>query len=275
MRSESSATSKATFDKQELEHLKSKQQVPKITPSTVRANSESTDSSLPKPLINHITKLIISYNQLSEIQQTAMLAKLELALSEWNTPTVSSPPPIATEINLTTSQQQALIKLKEFTTNKNTRYFRLIGYAGTGKSFLTAEFIKWLKCKKIDYAVAAPTNKAAKNIKLIGEQVGMTINAMTVAQLLGQQPRLNETTGIEEFTVKSKLKLDFEMIIIDEFSMISSTNFTELAKAIGAKTKVLFVGDAAQLPPVGEPEPIVSTTPLITNESILTEIVRY
>ena len=276
VRSEPGATSEiAMFDEQELEHLKSKRQVPKITHPTVPANPESTEPSLPKPLLDHITKLIISYNQLSQTQQIAMLAKLELALSKWNTQTASSPPPIATEISLTTSQQQALIKLKEFTTSKNTRYFRLIGYAGTGKSFLIAEFIKWLKVKKSDYAVAAPTNKAAKNIKLIGEQVGMTINAMTVAQLLGQQPRLNETTGLEEFTVKSKLKLDFEMIIIDEFSMISSTNFADLAKAMGVKTKVVFVGDAAQLPPVGESEPIVSTTPLITNESLLTEIVRY
>ena len=92
VRSEPSATSKAMFDKQELEHLKSKRQAPKITHPTVRANPESTDLSLPKPLINHITKLIISYNQLSEPQQTAMLAKLELALSEWNTPTVSGSP---------------------------------------------------------------------------------------------------------------------------------------------------------------------------------------
>ena len=187
VRSEPGATSEiAMFDEQELEHLKSKRQVPKITHPTVPANPESTEPSLPKPLLDHITKLIISYNQLSQTQQIAMLAKLELALSEWNTQTASSPPPIATEISLTTSQQQALIKLKEFTTSKNTRYFRLIGYAGTGKSFLIAEFIKWLKVKKSDYAVAAPTNKAAKNIKLIGEQVGMTINAMTVAQLLGQ-----------------------------------------------------------------------------------------
>jgi DNA replication protein DnaC len=276
VRSEPGITSEiAMFDEQELEHPKSEPQVPKIKPITVQANAELTDKSLPKLLISYITKLIISHNKLSEIQQRAMLVKLELALSEWNTETAPSPPSISTEISLTTSQQQALIKLKEFATSKNIRYFRLIGYAGTGKSFLIAEFIKWLKVKKIDHAVAAPTNKAAKNIKLIGEKAGVTVNAMTVAQLLGQQPRLNEATGIEEFTVKSKLKLDFNIIIIDEFSMISSTNFTELEKAIGVKTKVVFVGDAAQLPPVGESEPIVSTTPLIANESILTEIVRY
>jgi UvrD-like helicase C-terminal domain/AAA domain len=57
--------------------------------------------------------------------------------------------------------------------------------------------------------------------------------------------------------------------------MVSSSNFAEMEKALGAKTKVLFVGDAAQLPPVGESEPIVATTPLITHEATLTEVIRY
>ena len=35
------------------------------------------------------------------------------------------------------------------------------------------------------------------------------------------------------------------------------------------------MGDAAQLPPVGESEPIVATTPLITQEATLTEVIRY
>jgi hypothetical protein len=233
---------------------------------------------LTKPLENYLHKLLFLHDKLNRSQQTAMLAKLDLALAEWDLEileTAPPPPSRSTKIQLTNSQQQAFVKLKAFADSKTIRYFRLVGYAGTGKSFLIAEFIKWLKLQQIDYVVAAPTNKATKNIKSIADIAGVTINAMTVAQLLGQQPRLNEETGIEEFTIKSKAKLDFDIVIIDEFSMVSSTNFTEMEKAIGTKTKVLFVGDAAQLPPVGESEPIVSITPLITHEAALIEVVRY
>ncbi len=233
-------------------------------------------------LENYIARVVDLHEKLDRSQQQAMLKKLDLALTEWDCITTASPTTIlkpnqtkAAKIKLTASQQQALSQLQEFATSKTIRHFRLVGYAGTGKSFLIAEFIKWLKLQEIDYAVAAPTNKATKNIRSIADLAGVKINAMTVAQLLGQQPRLNEETGIEEFTIKSKSKLDFDIVIIDEFSMVSSTNFTELEKAIGPTTKVLFVGDAAQLPPVGESEPIVSTTPLITHEATLVEVVRY
>ncbi len=230
---------------------------------------------LTKALEDYIYKLIVVHEKLNSAQQKTLLSKLDRSLSEWNLESPSTPSVKSSDSKLTASQQQAFIKLQEFAKSKTIRYFRLVGYAGTGKSFLIAEFIKWLKSQQIDYAVAAPTNKATKNIKSIAELAGVSINAMTVAQLLGQQPRLNEETGLEEFTIKSKSKLEFEIVIIDEFSMVSSTNFTELEKAIGAKTKVLFVGDAAQLPPVGESEPIVAITPLISHQATLIEVVRY
>jgi hypothetical protein len=237
---------------------------------------------------SYVGRLVEVHEKLNRSQQQAMLVKLGIALAEWDLSADSLPSSgVKTtkltpsklsgskETKLTASQQQAFIKLQAFAKSKSIRYFRLVGYAGTGKSFLIAEFIKYLKQTEIDYAVAAPTNKATKNIKSIADIAGVKINAMTVAQLLGQQPRLNEETGLEEFTIKSKAKLKFDMIVIDEFSMVSSSSFEELQKAITAKTKVLFVGDAAQLPPVGEPEPIVSTTPLISHEAALTEVVRY
>ena len=48
-----------------------------------------------------------------------------------------------TIITLTNSQQQALNKLKQFI-KSNQQHFRLTGYAGTGKSFLIAQVMKWL-----------------------------------------------------------------------------------------------------------------------------------
>lgn len=231
---------------------------------------------LTKALEDYIYKLIVVHAELNHQQQKELLAKLDTALSEWNVESIPSTPAVKLiDSKLTTSQQQGFVKLQEFAKSNSIRYFRLVGYAGTGKSFLIAEFIKWLNAHKISYEVAAPTNKATKNIKSIADIAGVKINAMTVAQLLGQQPRLNEETGLEEFTIKSKAKLTCDIVIIDEFSMVSSNSFAELEKAITAKTKVLFVGDAAQLPPVGESEPIVAISPLISHEATLIEVIRY
>ncbi len=74
-------------------------------------------------------------------------------------------------------------------------YFRLTGYAGTGKSFLIVQLMKWLLNQKINFVGGSPTNKAVKNLKQMASEAQVSIEAHTVAQLLGQQPELNEETG--------------------------------------------------------------------------------
>ena len=59
--------------------------------------------------------------------------------------------------------------------------------------------------------------------------------------------------------------------------MVNQDNFKEIVTAARSSllTKVVFVGDAAQLPPVKEKEPIVATSELIERDTTLTEVVRY
>ncbi|MDJ0570351.1 MAG: AAA family ATPase, partial [Pleurocapsa sp. MO_192.B19] len=193
---------------------------------------------------------------------------------------------------LTTAQQQALSKLKSFIQEEATpesnsvarvvrseeRFFRLSGYAGTGKSFLICHLMEWLRSGDFEFVAAAPTNKAAKNLKQVAISIGISIDVKTVAQLLGQQPEINKETGLEEFTSTGEAKFDdYEVIIIDEFSMISKGNFAEIVEAVALtmNTKVVFVGDAAQLPPVKEQKPIVAVSDYIDSMATLDEIVRY
>jgi len=177
---------------------------------------------------------------------------------------------------LTTSQTQAFSDLQKFIKGGD-RYFRLTGYAGTGKSFLICHLWRYLKGEKIKCIAGSPTNKAAKNLSKIARDLGIDLEATTIAKLLGQQPEINPDTGKEEFIALLDVELDkYDLIVLDEFSMISKDIFAEIHKAIApTKTKVIFVGDAAQLPPVGEPEPVVAITPKITSSATLTEIVRY
>ena len=138
--------------------------------------------------------------------------------------------------------------------------------------------MEWLRSESFEFVAAAPTNKAAKNLKQVAMSIGISIDVKTVAQLLGQQPEINEETGLEEFTSTGEPKFDdYEVVIVDEFSMINRSNFEEIVSAVSStiNTKVVFVGDAAQLPPVKENSPIVAVSEHIDSMATLTEIVRY
>ena len=177
------------------------------------------------------------------------------------------------KVTLTDSQSKAVEKLKAFV-NSNEKYYRLTGYAGTGKSFTIAQFMQWLQKQKINFVAGSPTNKAVKNLVKLASENNITIEAHTVAQLLGQQPELNEATGKEEFVTGDSTIGDYDLVIIDEFSMISEANFQDIDYEVSHRdTKVIFVGDPAQLPPVGAKYPIVAKFPM--GEATLSEVVRY
>lgn len=172
-------------------------------------------------------------------------------------------------------QQLAAFKALQSFVDSNSQFFRLTGYAGTGKTFLVIEFVKWLKANNTKFVVAAPTNKAAKNIEKMAQASGIVLEAETIARLLGQIPEIDEI-GREKFVSKKGCSLsDYEVAIIDEYSMIGKDNFTEICFQVGASTKVIFVGDDAQLPPIGEKVSTVSLSGVISAYAALTEIVRY
>ncbi|MEM8831562.1 MAG: AAA family ATPase [Cyanobacteria bacterium P01_G01_bin.19] len=178
---------------------------------------------------------------------------------------------------LTAAQQVALDRLKSFLSSSNS-FFRLDGYAGTGKSFLICHLMEWLESHELAFVVAAPTNKAAKNLEQVAISVGITVDVKTVAQLLGQQPEINEETGQEEFTTNNEAEFDdYDVVIIDEFSMIDRSNFDAIIDAVNLTidTKIIFVGDSAQLPPVKEDNSIVASSEHIDDSATLDEIVRY
>ena len=81
----------------------------------------------------------------------------------------------------------------------------------------------------------------------------------------------------EEFITKGTDSIGgYQVALIDEFSMISKSNFKDINQAVWhTPTKVIFVGDGAQLPPVGESEPIIATHEYIKDEATLSSVVRY
>lgn len=133
------------------------------------------------------------------------------------------------------TEEQA--KVSEYMCKNNI--VMLVGNAGSGKSSSTSAFVEMLKYYKKDYSIFAPTGRAAKVIaNFTGE------NAMTIHRGLGHIPPNMWTYNEENILTK-------DVVIIDEFSMCDIYLFKHLLEAIDFnKTKLLLIGDDAQIPSV-------------------------
>jgi len=234
-----------------------------------RQYKQAVDSGSDQAWVEYWSQILAQTNQ-QPASQPEESPKQE-ACSERVSNHASATPSVTSE--LTAGQIEAMELLKAFVSSKE-KFFRLTGYAGAGKSFLICHFMQWLQQQKISFTAGSPTNKAAKNLSSIAQESGLSFEATTLAKLLGQQPELDETTGKEKFTSLAKVTIDnYEVVILDEFSMISKSNFDEIRKAIQwTETKVIFVGDAAQLPPVGDQNQLLLPLQQLKNKPPLNKL---
>ena len=146
-------------------------------------------------------------------------------------------------------------------------FFALSGFAGTGKTFLMREVIKRFAASHAQFAFTAPTNKAAKVLR------GVTGSACTIYSLLGL--RIEKNGELKELvTGKSPIELDsLDAVFLDEASMINQNLMKVLREESKRNAfKVIFMGDSAQLPPVGE---VTSPVWQLDNGAMLTQVMRH
>lgn len=122
----------------------------------------------------------------------------------------------------------------------------LSGKAGTGKSYITREFIKKSKDAGKNILVCAPTGIAALNVG--GATLHRTFRVPTEIITPG-----NECDNKKNMKVIDKA----DIILIDEISMCRTDLFSFIGRSIfssqertGRKKQVVVVGDFFQLPPV-------------------------
>ena len=176
-------------------------------------------------------------------------------------------------MNLNDGQTAAFLDIQEWLTNGTTPYYFLSGQAGTGKTALAYFIKRWAEENEGMWVhVTATTNKAAAVLTAtlpMGEEAG------TIYSLLSLRVMNNFDTG-KQYLQKTKAPSSLEygsLVMVDEASMVDPELMDHLNNATkDFNLKVLFIGDAYQLPPVN-----AGTMP-VTSEHIpvsyLTEIMR-
>jgi ATP-dependent exoDNAse (exonuclease V) alpha subunit len=171
-------------------------------------------------------------------------------------------------------QYEGLSKIRQWLYSKDVdskKFFTLSGFPGTGKSTIIKKIINEYR-KQI--VVSAPTHKAKKIIANTTD-----LDAETLHGLLGLRPDINLdefNPNDPKFNQIAKPRLcDYHFVIIDEASMVNQELFDLIIKEskISPKTKILFMGDICQIPPVGEKVSAVFNSPL-TEIYHLTKVMR-
>jgi exodeoxyribonuclease-5 len=161
-------------------------------------------------------------------------------------------------VKLTEHQQPVFNSIWDFVEkgDPDGSYMALLaGSAGSGKSTMTIELVKKVLAEAIfnNIAVCSPTHKSLRVIK---EMLPITerskIKFSTVHALLGLKHKITNN-GKEVFerdkNSTSKFGL-YDVVIVDESSMLSDDLFHEMEKQNYRGVKIIFVGDPNQINPV-------------------------
>ncbi len=124
---------------------------------------------------------------------------------------------------------------------KGISIFLLCGYAGTGKSTISKiilDFYSEYFFSKENITCCAFSGMASKRIKDLTGYSSSTIHSM-----------LGFKSG--EFLHNQDNRLPYEIILLDEASMVNLSIFYSLIRAVDDNAIFIMVGDDAQLPPIG------------------------
>ena len=182
------------------------------------------------------------------------------------------------QMQLNDEQRAVLSSLAKFISSQ-TNVFILRGYAGTGKTTLLKAFLAHLETKqeKRPVMLMAPTGRAAKILRdKTGK--GSTIHKGIYTkkeQIINYKRDDNFELSIDTESPSNKIIFEINqhfhgrrpIVIIDESSMISSKTSVDERFQFGTDNllddiisftdlqsggQIIFIGDDAQLPPVGD-----------------------
>lgn len=171
-------------------------------------------------------------------------------------------------LNLSQDQMTSVNRLETFLTSP-VQVFMLKGYAGSGKTTILKGLVDYLVDIGKDFALMAPTGRAAKVIR---EKTGQ--EAFTIHKSIYSYDDMEEVNEGDSFYYLYKIRNNVDVVskifIVDEASMLSDAKsegeffrfgsshllsdlitYTRVAQP-NVNSKIIFVGDPCQLPPVGD-----------------------
>lgn len=138
----------------------------------------------------------------------------------------------AHRISLSAAQREAVESLSKH------RVLVITGLPGTGKTTVLRAIVRQLEESKLSFALMAPTGIAAKRLSAVTGQP-----ASTVHRALGYD---GDSWGHHE---NNRYVID--AVVLDEASMMDQELFYRLLVSLRPDTRLVLVGDDAQLPSVG------------------------
>ncbi len=122
------------------------------------------------------------------------------------------------------------------------------GGPGTGKTTILRGILSLFGQMGLKTLLAAPTGRAAQRLTEVTGQEASTIHRLLEASI-------DPNTGKMVFLRDESNPLKADAVIVDEMSMVDVLLLHSLLQALTPKTRLIFVGDPDQLPPVGPGAP--------------------
>jgi hypothetical protein len=134
------------------------------------------------------------------------------------------------------------------------RFSVLAGPAGAGKTTVLGILCAQPEIRAEGLLLLAPTGKARVRMQELAGGGGG--KALTIAQFLNQRGRYDGRAGRYIMSDHPKAS-GFGTVIVDESSMLTEDMLGALFDALSGVKRFIFVGDPAQLPPIGAGRPFV------------------